>query len=62
MTGNPLAAGDAIPIFNSTGTYGGSFTSVTPSTPGTGLSWDTSTIGSDGTLRVISNGPSRRTQ
>jgi len=56
-TGNALAAGDAIPVFVSTGTYGGNFASVTPSTPGAGLSWDTSTIGSDGTLRVISNGP-----
>jgi autotransporter-associated beta strand protein len=56
-TGNPLAGGDAIQLFSSLGTYGGSFNTIIPSTPGTGLAWDSSTIGTDGTLRVISNGP-----
>jgi hypothetical protein len=50
--GNALAGGDAIPLFSATN-YSGSFSSIVPATPGAGLAWDTSTLDSDGTLRVL---------
>jgi len=50
--GNALAAGDAIPLFSATN-YSGSFSSIVPATPGAGLTWNTSTLDSDGTLRVV---------
>ena len=51
--GNALAAGDAIKLFSATN-YSGSFSSITPSAPGPGLAWSTSTFHTDGTLRVVS--------
>lgn len=50
LTGNALAAGDSIKLFNA-GSYQGAFTQITPD-PGPGLAWDTSTLAVDGTLRV----------
>jgi autotransporter-associated beta strand protein len=50
--GNSLAPGDAIQLFAAT-TYSGSFASIVPATPGSGLKWDTSTLTTDGTLRVV---------
>src|SRR5262249_24300035 len=35
----------------------GSFSSIIPTTPGAGLVWDTSTLNTDATLRVLSTGP-----
>lgn len=49
--GSALAAGDAIQLFGATN-YSGSFESIVPATPGSGLQWDTSTLLTDGTLRV----------
>jgi autotransporter-associated beta strand protein len=49
--GNALAAGDAIPLFSALN-YSGGFATITPSIPGTGLAWNTSTLTTDGTLRV----------
>lgn len=54
--GNALAAGDAIPVFSSTA-YSGGFSQILPATPGAGLAWSTSTLTSDGNVRVISSGP-----
>ncbi|HTV41973.1 MAG TPA: glycosyl hydrolase family 79 C-terminal domain-containing protein [Candidatus Sulfotelmatobacter sp.] len=34
--------------------YSGAFSSLSPASPGTGLDWDTSTLTTDGTLRIIS--------
>src|SRR5262249_27170177 len=53
IVGNPLAGGDAIPLF-SAGSYSGGFASFNPITPGPGLIWNTSTLLTDGTLRVSS--------
>jgi autotransporter-associated beta strand protein len=50
LTGD-LAAGDSFKLFDAA-FYNGGFTSVTPATPGPGLSWDLSTLSSDGTLRI----------
>ena len=49
--GAPMT-GDAIPLFQFTSAHG-AFAHITPSTPGTGLAWDTSTLATDGNLRVI---------
>jgi autotransporter-associated beta strand protein len=51
--GNPLSGGDAIPLFTA-GSYSGGFANFNPPTPGAGLTWNTSTLLSDGTLRVSS--------
>lgn len=45
-----LAAGDSFQLF-SAGSYSGAFANISPSTPGPGLSWDLSALGS-GTLKV----------
>lgn len=55
--GNALAAGDAIQVFSSVGSYSGSFSQIIPATPNAGLVWDTSTLTSDGNVRVKSSGP-----
>jgi autotransporter-associated beta strand protein len=47
-----LAVGDTFKLFNAL-SYSGSFASLTPSTPGNGLAWDTSHLASSGTLGVI---------
>jgi hypothetical protein len=53
LTGT-LAAGNSWKLFNApSASYSGSFT-IAPPSPGTGLSWDTSTLNTDGTLRVVS--------
>lgn len=50
-----LTTSDSFKIFNAS-SYSGAFTSVTPA-PGAGLAWDTSTLATDGTLRVKTAGP-----
>ena len=55
--GNPLAGGDVIQVFSSLGSYSGGFSQIIPATPGTGLTWDTSTLATDGNVRVQSSGP-----
>jgi fibronectin-binding autotransporter adhesin len=49
---NPFVAGDAFPIYSAS-SYSGAFASIIPATPGAGLAWDTSTLTSDGTLRIM---------
>jgi autotransporter-associated beta strand protein len=46
-----LSVGDSFKLFDAT-TYNGSFASITPATPAAGLTWDLSTLSTDGTLRV----------
>jgi autotransporter-associated beta strand protein len=49
-----LAAGQTYTLFNSsTASYSGSFSSITPSTPGAGLAWDTSHLDTSGTIGII---------
>jgi autotransporter-associated beta strand protein len=54
--GNALQNGDRFTLIQ--GTMSGSFSSVTPATPGADLQWDMThlTAGGDGTIRVISAG------
>jgi hypothetical protein len=53
-----LAAGDSLKLFGAV-SYGGSFASITPSTPGTGLTWDVSQLLVSGTLRVAASSAAR---
>jgi fibronectin-binding autotransporter adhesin len=48
-----LAANDSFKLFNATN-YSGSFNSIVPLTPDTGLLWDTNSLTVDGTLKVKS--------
>jgi autotransporter-associated beta strand protein len=47
-----IASGDTFKLFNPSA-YAGSFAEVVPVGPAPGLLWDTSTLGTDGTLRLI---------
>ncbi len=46
-----LTTADKFPIFKA-GSYAGTFIAVSPASPGAGLAWDTSTLATDGTLRI----------
>lgn len=46
-----LATGDVIKLFDAA-SYTGSFSSLLPATPGAGLTWDTSSLAVNGTLKV----------
>jgi hypothetical protein len=47
-----LAVNDAFPLFPAGG-YVGTFSSISPATPGPGLAWDMSALPTNGTLKVI---------
>jgi autotransporter-associated beta strand protein len=51
LTGSP-ANGDSYVLFNAS-SYSGSFSSLAPSTPGSGLAWDASQLAVSGILKVI---------
>lgn len=51
--GTSFVAGDAFPVFSAT-TYLTNGLNIVPAAPGPNLAWDTSTLGADGRLRVIS--------
>jgi hypothetical protein len=51
LTGDPLAPGDSFQLYNFA-SASGAFAAIIPDTPGFGLSWDTSHLTTDGTLRV----------
>ena len=48
-----FSATNTFKLFNAS-TYAGAFSSILPASPGTGLDWDTDTLATDGTLRIIS--------
>jgi autotransporter-associated beta strand protein len=52
---SPLPGGSSYKLFYAA-SYSGSFT-LNPATPGPGQTWDTSTLNTDGTLRVVGNPP-----
>jgi hypothetical protein len=57
ISGAPLAAGNTFHIFSAGGSISSSFASITPTTPGSGLAWNTSQL-SSGILSVVStSGP-----
>ncbi|HEX4122877.1 MAG TPA: autotransporter-associated beta strand repeat-containing protein [Verrucomicrobiae bacterium] len=49
--GGPFSAGQSFKLF-SAATYSGSFSSISPTAPGAGLTWDTSQLAATGTLSV----------
>jgi fibronectin-binding autotransporter adhesin len=52
--------GDGFNLF-SAASFSGSFSSISPATPGSGLVWDTSSLAVDGQLRVLGNNISTST-
>ncbi|MDR3458888.1 MAG: autotransporter-associated beta strand repeat-containing protein [Verrucomicrobiae bacterium] len=52
ISGSSFAIGNSFHLFNAA-TYSGTFTSITPATPGAGLAWDTNNLTS-GVLAVVS--------
>jgi autotransporter-associated beta strand protein len=54
----PLADGDSFQLF-SAGSYSGAFAAIVPGTPGPNLVWNTSTLATDGRLRVAVPGASQ---
>jgi autotransporter-associated beta strand protein len=59
--GLPLAEGDAFSLFTGFGTFSGGPFTIVPPTPGSGLAWNTSTLTTDGTLRVAAAANTTRT-
>ncbi len=53
ISGTPLAAGNTFQVFSVGGSISGSFASIMPTTPGTGLAWNTNQL-SSGVLSVVS--------
>ena len=51
ISGDALTTSDAFKLFDAT-SYAGAFTTIEPPVPVWGLAWDTSTLASDGTLRI----------
>jgi len=51
-----ITASSAFKLF-SANSYQGSFAALTPAVPGPGLAWNTNTLATDGTLRLISTAP-----
>ena len=56
LVGNSLTSSSSFKLFSAT-SYSGSFNSIVPATPGSGLIWDTSALGTSGTLKVAASGP-----
>lgn len=56
ISGSPLAAGNSFQVF-SAANYSGTFTSITPATPGAGLAWNTNQLTS-GVISVVTSGSS----
>jgi autotransporter-associated beta strand protein len=55
-SGDALTAGSTFTLFSAT-TYAGSFTSITLPTLASGLEWDTSSLGTNGSITIISTKP-----
>jgi autotransporter-associated beta strand protein len=51
-----ITASSAFKLF-SANSYHGAFAALTPAIPGLGLAWNTNTLATDGTLRVVSTSP-----
>jgi autotransporter-associated beta strand protein len=53
-----LTTSDSFKLFTAA-SYGGSFAAISPASPGAGLAWDTSTLATDGTLRISTGAVTR---
>jgi hypothetical protein len=56
MNLGPLTSGSAFKLFSAS-SYSGAFTNITPATPGAGLAWDTSALGTSGIIKVVATTP-----
>ncbi|MDD1750246.1 MAG: hypothetical protein LUO89_10270 [Methanothrix sp.] len=62
LSGDPLGSSDEIKLFTADSYASGSaFTTIVPATPGPGRTWNTSTLTTDGTLRIDSTLPTAPT-
>jgi hypothetical protein len=70
LTGRPVISTDSFKLFDATtvpnpiwlySPYSGAFSSIIPATPGPNMVWDTSTLTTDGTLRIISTAAPKMT-
>jgi hypothetical protein len=62
LSGDPLGGSDEIQLFTADSYASGSaFSTIVPATPGPGRAWDTSTLTTDGKLRVTSTLPTTPT-
>jgi autotransporter-associated beta strand protein len=59
-TAGTVVASNAFKLF-SANTYHGAFATLSPAAPGPGLAWNTNTLTSDGTLRIVSTSPATMT-
>lgn len=64
LSGRAVNGNDTFKLFSATtvanafsSPYSGAFTAIVPETPGAYLAWDTSTLATDGTLRVVDTRP-----
>ncbi len=48
----PLAVNDRFQLFSASSGFSGSFSVIIPASPGSGLSWDTNSLATDGTLAI----------
>jgi len=53
---SPLTNGASFKLFSAT-SYSGSFATITPATPGAGLAWNVSALGTSGTIKVVGTAP-----
>ncbi len=54
ISGDALAASDTFKVFDASGfSYIGAFAAIEPAVPAVGFAWDTSTMNTDGTLRLV---------
>ncbi len=62
LSGDPLGSSDTIKLFDAASyTSASAFTTIVPATPGPGRTWNTSTLTTDGTLRIASTLPTSPT-
>lgn len=55
LSGDPLSSSDSFKLFDAASyTSASAFTEIIPPSPRPGLAWDTSTLTTDGTLRIVS--------
>jgi hypothetical protein len=56
VSATPLAAGNSFKLFKAS-SYSGTFSSISPASPGAGLAWNTNNLAVNGTLSIVSTVP-----
>ncbi|HUA65619.1 MAG TPA: autotransporter-associated beta strand repeat-containing protein [Alphaproteobacteria bacterium] len=60
ISATPLAGGQTFKLFNAA-SYSGAFASISPATPGAGMTWNTNNLKVNGTISIVSTAPPRIT-